>query len=202
MKIGFFINPNSTLSKKILFWKKKVKNKYGNQLYLNHFPHLTIFTMYVNKNNFENYFNKYLQKNNLLLQKNIILKINKPNIFENDPISKKLILFYDIKKNYELIDLQNSLLKKFVKFKRNKYKKIIFSSKIQQKNYNKFSYPFVGSQFKPHFTISALKETIDSSFIKKFLNQKVSISFKIKDIDVCQIKNNNEHLNLGKIGLK
>ena len=157
--------------------------------------------MYVEKKKFENYFYKYIQNKNSFLPKNINLKINRTNIFEDDPISKKLILFYNVKKNYKLIYLQNKILNRFIMFKTNKFKKIIFSSKIQQKYYNKYSYPFVGMQFKPHFTISALKENIDSAFVKKFLTQKVDISLKIRNIDVCRIINNNEHINLGKIKL-
>ena len=49
MKIGFFIDPQNILIKKIIYWKKEIKNKFGKQVYLNHLPHATICTMELKK---------------------------------------------------------------------------------------------------------------------------------------------------------
>ena len=46
IKIAAFIVPQDEIRKKILNLKKKVKKIYGEQPYLSHLPHCTLFTMY------------------------------------------------------------------------------------------------------------------------------------------------------------
>ena len=49
MKIAVFIEPNNKLKNNILYWKKIIKKRIGNQIYLNHPPHLTLFTLNLKK---------------------------------------------------------------------------------------------------------------------------------------------------------
>ena len=48
-EIVFLIKPNIKNKNKINSFKKNIKNKFGNQLYLDHFPHITLFTIKVKK---------------------------------------------------------------------------------------------------------------------------------------------------------
>ena len=48
-KIAAFISFGDNFNSRVLKLKKKVKNKYGNQIYLNHPVHLTLFTLKIKK---------------------------------------------------------------------------------------------------------------------------------------------------------
>ena len=48
-KIAAFIKFNKKIENKILFQKKKVKDLFGDQTYLNHPVHLTLFTLKIKK---------------------------------------------------------------------------------------------------------------------------------------------------------
>ena len=48
-KIAAFIEFNKIITKKILNRKKEVEKKFGNQIYLKHPVHLTLFTIHINK---------------------------------------------------------------------------------------------------------------------------------------------------------
>ena len=45
IKLGIFILPNSSIKKKILFFKKLCKKNFGVQTYLNHIPHCTMYVL-------------------------------------------------------------------------------------------------------------------------------------------------------------
>lgn len=49
IKLGLFIIPEKNLKKKILNLKSEVKKKFGNQTYLNHLPHCTIYVFNTSK---------------------------------------------------------------------------------------------------------------------------------------------------------
>ena len=75
IKIAAFIVPQDEIRKKILNLKKKVKKIYGEQPYLSHPPHCTLFTMNVSnqilkfKKNFKNINIRSNYKNTLLIKK-------------------------------------------------------------------------------------------------------------------------------------
>ena len=50
-KIAAFIEFDNRITNKILNQKKIVKKKFGNQIYLNHPVHLTLFTLNIKKIN-------------------------------------------------------------------------------------------------------------------------------------------------------
>ena len=58
------------------------------------------------------------------------------------------------------------------------------------KNYQKFGYPFVNTNWHPHFTITSIsKSSTNKVYFKKFKNEKFNeISQQIKYIFFYQIK--------------
>ena len=50
-KIAAFIKFNKKIEKKVLAQKKSVDKIFGNQIYLDHPVHLTLFTLYIKKIN-------------------------------------------------------------------------------------------------------------------------------------------------------
>ena len=89
MKIGIFIKGNEKLHKKISEWKKVIKLNFKNSDYVDHLIHSTILVVDI-----KNY--KYLIKEleNIKLKQINNLYIKKNEIFLNDPITKKILLFF------------------------------------------------------------------------------------------------------------
>ena len=85
-EIVFLIKPNIKIKNKINKYKKNIKNKFGNQLYLDHFPHITLFTIKVKKKFIIN--KKIISDFNLLIN-NFDLIYEGFNYFDNDPITQK-----------------------------------------------------------------------------------------------------------------
>ena len=77
-KIAAFITFEKIFEKKILSHKSIVKKKFGNQIYLNHPVHLTLFT--INIKTITQLKKIYLDKNNKDSKKNLIVQVNKAGL--------------------------------------------------------------------------------------------------------------------------
>ena len=87
IKIGIFIIPNQRSKKIILKFKKIVQKRFGNQTYLNHLPHCSLYVFETNKKNLQKIKKiKYLKnkRNKWFITKNT-------SIFMDDPITKKIL---------------------------------------------------------------------------------------------------------------
>jgi len=186
-KIAAFIKFNKIIEKKILFQKNKVKNNFGNQIYLNHPVHLTLFTLNIKKiNELKKIYKEYKYKN-----KNLKIQINSTGIFPNDPLTKGHTLFFGLKKNL-LLNLVQMKHLKFInkkiyvsKKKNNKIKK----SNLK-KNYKKYGFPFTGKIWVPHITIASIKNVkLEHKFIKNFIKLKINYKSLIKNIEFYKITN-------------
>ena len=97
-KIVVLINLPKNLNDKIVYLKKRVKKKYGNQIYLSHPPHITLFT-------FETSsivrVNKQLKKidQNISLKKKLLIRTEKIKFFKNDKLTNGTTFFLSIVKN-------------------------------------------------------------------------------------------------------
>lgn len=189
VKLGAFIIPDKKLKKIILKLKKIVKKRFGNQTYLNHLPHCTLYVFETNKKNLQEIKKiKYLKKkgDNLLYTKNT-------KIFLNDPLTKKNTYIVNINKNKFLNNLQVQVIKTFNKYSQKK--KLKFKNKRMQNNYRLYGYPFIKLNWKPHFTIASISLKKDQSeFVKKFRKYKVSYKQALSNIFVYQIKKDKHNL--------
>ena len=105
-QIVAFIKFNHKTEKKILFFKDQVKNTFGNQPYLNHPVHSTLFSIHV-----KNWKQVQNSINNLnFINKNFNIKINKTGIFKNDIFTNGHTTYFKINKNIKLINFQIKLL--------------------------------------------------------------------------------------------
>ena len=68
INIGAFIEFDKKINNKVLGYKKKVKNKFGNQIYLDHPVHSTLFTIKIKKISEL----KKIYKNDINIKKKII----------------------------------------------------------------------------------------------------------------------------------
>ena len=185
IKIGLFILPDYSTKRIIEDLKKTVKKKFGNQTYLDHLPHCTIYVFNTSKKNL-----KKIKKNrHIPISKSNTFILEKTDIFYNDPMTKKNTYFLKIKKNSFLKKLQKSVLENFSKYSYKK--KLKFDNKIMNKNYRSFGYPFINLNWKPHFTIASISLNKEQfKFIQDFKKISISKSHSLKNIYLYEIKRN------------
>ena len=186
IKLGIFILPNYSIKRKILNKKKDIRKHFGKQKYLSHIPHCTVCVIYIS----ENSINKIKKEMILKFKEKKYLKIEKFDIFFNDPITKGNTLIFKIKKNNFLNILQSEILKKLKKY-RIKIKKR-FNNKQMRDNFKKYGYPFVKRNWNPHFTVASIsKFSSDKNYFEKFKLEKFSpLLQNINRIYFFQIKKN------------
>ena len=119
-KIAAFIEFDKKITNKILSQKKLVKKKFGDQIYLKHPVHLTLFTLNIKK---INELKKIYINDKGKQSKLFSISITQPGIFYNDPLTGGHTFFHHIKKNKTISEIQIKHLKKINKnldvFKKN-----------------------------------------------------------------------------------
>ena len=190
IKIGIFIIPNQRLKKIILKFKKIVQKQFGNQIYLNHLPHCSLYVFETNKKNLKKIKKiKYLKNktNKWFITKNT-------GIFMDDPITKRNTYILKIIKNKFLVNLQVQVLRAFSGYSQKK-KNIKFLNNKMQHNYQLFGYPFIKFNWRPHYTIASISLKKDQSdFVELFKNFKFHYKQSLRNIFVYQIKKNKHNL--------
>ena len=183
IKLGIFILPDSSLEKKILFLKDKVKNNFGIQTYLNHLPHCTVYVFQTSKKSLKE-IKKIVR---IYINNKKSYEIYKTDIFLNDPITKKNTFIIKVKKNIFLSKLQKKIVDLFNKYAlKNKQK---FNNKLMNKNYRLYGYPFIKNNWKPHFTIASIsKKKNQKDFINEFKLTNLNRKQSIKNVSLFQIK--------------
>ena len=158
IKLGVFILPDKNLKLKILKYKKLIKKNFGDQKYLS--PSTLYFVCF-------KCFKKSIREikhDKILVRKfKRIYKIKNYDIFYDDPITKGNTIIFKIEKNKFLKELQLSILrnlKKYIlKIKKN------FKDPKMKKNYKIYGYPFVNSNWQPHYTIASLSKKIKKNHL-------------------------------------
>lgn len=177
-KIGAFIMFDKLIEKKIKNIKKLLKSNLGDQEYLDHPIHCTLFTL-----NVENWLNikKKLQNFKFNYLK---CETSKFNIFENDPITGGRTLHIEICKNKELTNLQNNIIN-LIKDERvldiNFYKNL--KTNYLKQKYIQYGYPFFGKMWIPHITIASCDIDKNNNFLNNYKNKRIHLSQDIKYID-------------------
>ena len=192
-KIAAFITFNNKIERRILSEKNKVKKKFGNQIYLKHPVHLTLFTITINKITVLKNLYKNLQR--ILKQNTITIQINKSGAFLNDPLTNGHTLYYGIKNNKSLFKTQIKHLK-IINKKLSVTKKNInlFKNKTLKNNYKKYGFPFAGKIWVPHITVASIKNiTKDHIFIKRFLKSKINLKCTTNNIKFYRVNNEKHH---------
>ena len=192
-KIAAFIKFNKLIENKVLLQKKKVKKKFGNQMYLDHPVHLTLFTINIKKiSALKEIYNKIKPKSK---KENIKLHINLAGVFMNDPLTKGHTLFYGVKKSSLLSLAQIKHLKMInnkIYVSKKDFKKI--NNPLLKKNYFKYGFLFAGKIWLPHITIASIKDVNqDHFFIKNFLKRRVNFKSIAENIEFYRVSNNKHY---------
>lgn len=186
-KIAAFIEFDKKIKDKILSQKKIIKKKFGKQTYLDHPVHLTLFTLHVKR--ISELKRIYINKDNKC-SKSILIKVTKGDVFFNDPITNGHTIFYHIKKNKKINEIQVKHLRKINKKIQILKKGNIFRTPVLNSNYKKFGFPFWGKIWIPHITVASI-ENINKNhdFIKKFILSKIDLECLIDEIKFYEVKN-------------
>ena len=193
-KIAAFITFEKKLEKKIITQKLIVKRKFGNQIYLNHPVHLTLFTIKINKISL---LKKIYQKiKRYKLFNSIKFQTNKAGVFLNDPLTNGHTLYYGLKKNNLLMKAQLKHLKYINRNMVVEKNKNNFNDRTMNKNYKKYGFPFAGKIWVPHITVSSIgKIKKNNIFIKRFLRSKINFKSSVKYIKFYRvIKDKHQYL--------
>ncbi len=185
-KIAAFIEFDKIITRKILNQKKIVKKKFGNQIYLNHPVHLTLFTIDIK--NINKLKKIYINKKNIH-SKPFPINVTRPGIFYDDPLTGGHTIFYHIKKNNRINKIQLKHLKKINKnlniLKKNMN---LFKNNILKNNYKKYGFPFAGKIWIPHITIASIKNIANNNnYIKYFLSTKTNLKCLVSEIKFYKI---------------
>ena len=197
IEIGIFIKPNKSLEDEIILWKNKFHNKFGNQLFLDHIPHLTLSNFFVtNVNDLLIEIRKYCQNFNNQLS----IEINKTSQFDIENETKTINLHYEVIKNKKLLNFQENLSKKISPYIISKFQNNFIYNKYNFLN-ETFGYPFIGKYWIPHFTICSLEEIHQEDGLKdEFLELKLQHKFYVENIEIYEIKDSS-HLKIEEIGI-
>ena len=192
-KIAAFIKFNKKIENTVLFYKNRVRLKFGKQTYLNHPVHSTLFTLDIKKISDlkKLYFNLKIKKKGKI--RNIL--ITSPDVFYNDPLTRGHTLYFSIKKSVFLSNLQLRHLKMINNNVTvlKKDSKILKNKKLK-KNYLKYGFPFAGRIWKPHITIASISNIKkNDKFIFNFINKKIKFIDKVNKIEFYRIKNNKHY---------
>ena len=186
-KIAAFIKFHKKIENKILLQKKKVKNLFGDQVYLNHPVHLTLFTLKIRKISELKIFYKKLESKRET--KSLIISLSSADIFLDDPLTGGHTIFYKIKKNKVLnliqIDHLKKINKKITVLKNDLH---LFKNLTLRKNYKDYGFPFVGKIWLPHITIASIKNIkSQDKFIRDFLKTKINLKCVIDEIGFYKV---------------
>ena len=197
MRFGVFILPKGKTSDLIIKDKNNIDNLFPDHPYTSHPPHATLYHFDSNdKYTVLKRFNEFCFRNNF-----INIELIKPSVFWDDFQTEGHTIFYKIKKNKRLFDLQRLVANTFKGLPIfNKNQAYLYKDKQQLKSFVNYGYPFVGSHWIPHFSISSLKIEKDNDIFKKHLSQNITLKLKITKISLWEIKNN-DHLMISEVPL-
>ena len=185
--LGIFLEPEGKLKNFISKWKRRIKKSNLKTEYVNHPPHSTIYhSNFVNeKKVIENLRNVTKKINSFKIQ------INKTGLFINDSFTNKDTIYLNIKKNKKIYKLQKHFannLKSLVKKDKLKVSKS-FNKKMKN-SMIKYGFPFVGSHWKPHFTIGSIKNFKEYYDYQSFKKTKIYFEQNVRSVSLWKIKKN------------
>ena len=187
-KIAAFINFNNFINDIVFKEKKKVRQIFGNQIYLSHPVHSTLFSIdIIDIKKFSKELTNHLTKE-IYLKKSIFIKLYKTDVFIDDELTDGHTIYYAIEKNYELEKLQLLFLNFIKNLDLIRFQHIKFNHKWMNINYAKFGFPYVGNKWIPHVTVASIREeSIKHPYFSNFLNNKISLIDEIKYIHFYEI---------------
>ena len=187
--LGIFLEPQGRLRTFIVKWKTRIKKNYIDTKYIDHPPHSTIYLASLSNKK------RVIEEIQDLVNqfKPFKIKIDKTDIFLNDKFTGKDTIYLSIKKNKIIFKFQKKLAEKLKYFtKKKKTKSFKYSDKKLKNSLLKYGFQFVGSHWRPHFTIGSIKNFNRKKDYPRFMKTKIYFENDVKKISLWKI-NKDKH---------
>ena len=181
----FTLEPEKKVEVEINNIKNRLFREEGEQLYLLHPPHITLYLgnlNVINKNNFNYFFKKIKDK-----YSPVKVKIKAVKSFEKDPITGLKNFYFEITDNEKkLYQIQRETWDIFKRYKTKKVHKIYNENKERipnflRKNIDQYGYAFFGNIWIPHLSIGSF----DRDITKKI--KKITKDFKFGEYELDKL---------------
>lgn len=187
MKLGVFIIPSEEICTKILTWKSLIRDEFGDQPYLLHPVHMTLFTIDAEDTLWEEASGKIEKFVNQ--QPAFDACLSTPHIFYDDVFTGGHTLTYTVEPIDPLLSLQTDLLSLFQGVRASiKDSECPGQPDWMQKNFTAYGYPYVGKGWMPHVTVASIKNCADDNkYLRKFLDSTLDIMFPVNAVTLWKI---------------
>jgi hypothetical protein len=178
-KMGIFLEPGSKMFDNLMLQKTKFKKRPEKQSFINDPPHCTLLHgFYLDKKKLINKFNKLDDFSS------IEYKVKKTMIFKNDLEVGNQTLCYKISDNENITSIQKLILGALQPDMPSQFPNL---DKKYSENLLKYSFPFVGQDLIPHFSVSNIRLNSNNKFIQKFLSINIDVNEYFKSIFIGEI---------------
>ena len=131
----------------------------------------------------------------------ITFKLQNLSLFKNDISTNKTTVFYKVKKSKNHNSFQKKIIEIFSYFIHSLPKDSMFNNDAMNENYLKYGYPFIGINWKPHFTLASVNNTVvKNTYFKSLLEQKIEFEFIAKHIGIYRISGD-KHTLINRINI-
>jgi hypothetical protein len=132
------------------------------------------------------------------------VQVREPSVYYDDALTGGQTIVLNIEPSETLFSLQQIVgdtLKPFVNRQEDNVMLDIYSNEPLKSSYQKYRYAFLGSHWKPHFSIASLKIPKHDPFIDKFKRLQVNFNFFVTEISVWHIEGD-KHSKIKTLKLK
>ena len=175
------LEPNEEFLNNITKQKSLVKKIAGNQIYLDHPPHITVYIM----------FNKNMGKIKEIVENisnntnRLFLEIKELNFFKDDKKTNANTIFYDFTEEKELKNFQE---------------KIVFS--LSHLDEAKEKYNFIGEYWHPHITVTSIEKEKFENVFKILKENELTGKFSIGKVVIYSYIHPNPPIEIESFELK
>jgi hypothetical protein len=178
-KLGIFLKPSSETVLEITKTKEYFKKIVTDSRFLDDEPHVTLLHGYYKDTE------KVLKKFNALEYRAVNYQIDEPHVFYNDIQEGFHTPAYLLKKNQEILNLQQILINEFRPDLQSSF------SNLEKKyliNIKRFNYPFIGKDLIAHISVGNLNLKKTHELIINFLSSEYKMKGIFESLFIAEIK--------------
>ena len=178
-KLGIFLKPSLETVTELTKTKEYFKKIGVDNRFLDDEPHLTLLHGYYKDSE------KVVKKFNALEYSAIQYQIEAPHVFYDDIQEGFHTLAYLLKKNQEILNLQENLINEFRPDLQSSFGNI---EKKYLKNIKKYNYPFIGKDLIAHISVGNLNLKKNHESIINFLSLEYKTKGIFESLFIAEIK--------------
>src|SRR3989344_4277367 len=154
------LEPEKRLGKLIDNQKKQVKYIAGDQIYLNHPPHITLYVLLSDEDEIKNIIGRISENT-----RKINVQIKDLNVFRDDFKTKCDTIFYEFFENEKLKKMHDYVV-----------------SLLSELDESIEKFPFMGDDWHPHMTIASIQKDKSGIIYKKLAGNKINGDFIMENL--------------------